>query len=143
MSTVADTPTPIRLNRRMIAPIACGCAAVAMAGVLTVVDPSDQQVLPPCPFHTVTGLWCPGCGMTRATHALLQGDVARAFGFNLLTPMILGLLVAGWWSWLRSSAGRPSTWWDKVPTAVWFGLAAVAVAFAVLRNLPAFAVLAP
>jgi len=47
---------------------------------------------PPCLFHEVSGLPCPGCGMTRALAALLQGDLARSFALH---PLALPVL-AGW-----------------------------------------------
>lgn len=28
---------------------------------------------PPCAFHMLTGLYCPGCGGTRAVRALMHG----------------------------------------------------------------------
>ena len=31
-----------------------------------------------CPFKVLTGLPCPGCGLTRGTVALLHGDTAGA-----------------------------------------------------------------
>ena len=52
-------------------------AGVALAGCVYVGlnDPSDGGAFIPCPFHAATGLWCPGCGMTRAVHHLVTGDV--------------------------------------------------------------------
>ncbi|MBI3184443.1 MAG: DUF2752 domain-containing protein [Myxococcales bacterium] len=48
-----------------------------------------------CWLHSVTGLPCPGCGMTRAFIALSQGDLATAAGANpfalLLYPLFLAL----------------------------------------------------
>ncbi len=32
-----------------------------------------------CPFHTLTGYSCFGCGMTRSTGAFLHGDLVRSF----------------------------------------------------------------
>ena len=46
-----------------------------------------------CPFLWVTGLSCPGCGMTRALLLLLQGDAAGSFAMNpMLIPILLGCL---------------------------------------------------
>ena len=39
----------------------------AAAAVLYVVDPARQPIFPICQFHALTGLYCPGCGATRAT----------------------------------------------------------------------------
>ena len=35
-----------------------------------------------CPFHAITGLHCPGCGVTRATLLLLKGHVADSLNMN-------------------------------------------------------------
>lgn len=35
-----------------------------------------------CAFKQVTGLGCPGCGLTRCFICLMHGDFARAWAFN-------------------------------------------------------------
>jgi len=62
-----------------------------------------------CPFKVMTGLPCPGCGLTRATVALLHGDLSTSLHFHPLAgPMVLAMLavafidVAFWWRSLRS-----------------------------------------
>lgn len=50
--------------------------------------------VPLCPFAVLTGQPCPGCGLTRATLALLRGDVAGSLHFHPLA-MIISPLVAG------------------------------------------------
>lgn len=40
-------------------------------------------------FYHFTGLYCPGCGMTRAAHALVHGDLAQAVAMNPLLPVLL------------------------------------------------------
>lgn len=40
----------------------------------------------PCMFHTLTGLYCPGCGGTRAVRALLKGDLRMSFQYH---PLVL------------------------------------------------------
>lgn len=43
--------------------------------------------LMPCPFLKVTGLPCPGCGMTRSCLAGLQGNWAEVWCFNPFGPV--------------------------------------------------------
>ncbi len=50
----------------------------------------------PCPFYLVTGLRCPGCGISRALAALLHGDAHTFLEYNLFSPIIvLYLLFVG------------------------------------------------
>ena len=70
----------LRWTGRTTAIAAAALAASLM--VLYAVDPTRRMVTPPCPYLTLTGFACPGCGLTRAAHFLLHGDVARAFAYN-------------------------------------------------------------
>ncbi len=65
--------------------------ALLIAGVTTVVllawrHPDDLPFAPVCPWYTATGLRCAGCGMTRALHLLLHGQLLEAL---LLNPLIV------------------------------------------------------
>lgn len=40
----------------------------------------------PCLFHTLTGLYCPGCGGTRAFKALIFGRPLLSFCYHPLVP---------------------------------------------------------
>jgi hypothetical protein len=52
-----------------------------------------------CVFHDLTGLKCPGCGMTRAFYAISHGHFVQAIRLNLLSlPLyitLVGLLLFG------------------------------------------------
>lgn len=62
-----------------------------------------ERIAPPCLFHRVTGLNCPGCGGTRALSAMLRLDFATAFWYN---PLITCLLAVGgvWSLWFAKNA---------------------------------------
>jgi Protein of unknown function (DUF2752) len=125
-------------------PSATGVIGVAALGYLAAFDPAHRGVPVSCPLHAATGWWCPGCGLTRATHHLLQGDVTGALSRHLLAPMVL---VVGLWAWFAwwwpSVGGRPVAGLARVPPSVWCALGTGWVAFAVLRNLAPFSALAP
>lgn len=46
----------------------------------------------PCIFRMVTGLQCPGCGMSRALSALFTGHFHAAAEYNILSVTLLPLL---------------------------------------------------
>ncbi len=50
-----------------------------------------------CPFHAVTGLECPGCGMTRAMIRLGQLKLEEAVKFNMFSlPLFILMIVYVW-----------------------------------------------
>ena len=119
-------------------------AFVAVGILLWHVDPNQVgNPLPPCPFHWLTGLYCPGCGATRALHALLHGNFPKAFSMNpvfvLALPVVLLLI-------LHHAAKLPA---KLIVLAHFFSDARpwawLLISYAVLRNLPwyPFNLLAP
>lgn len=60
------------------------CLILAGLAVVYACPPGDYPFYPPCLIRTFTGLSCPGCGSTRALHALLHLRFAEAFAFNPL-----------------------------------------------------------
>jgi hypothetical protein len=109
------------------------------------VPPGAGAPYPPCWFHALTGLHCPGCGGTRCAYALLHGDVAQAAAYNGLFVLCLPLLLlwaalAGVRAW--RSQPPPTRWLHGWPA---FAIVLLLLLFAVLRNLPfsPFNLLAP
>jgi hypothetical protein len=64
--------------------------------------------LPLCPLAGTFGIPCPGCGLTRATLALLRGDLRGALELHplvwLLTPLFVGFSLAMAWELVRDPA---------------------------------------
>lgn len=84
-------------------PVMRACVALAVAAAVVALyclDPAAYVFMPKCPFKLLTGLSCPGCGVQRAVHALLHGDVAAAVGYNLFLvyagPYALSFVVQRW-----------------------------------------------
>ena len=68
----------------------------AVFAVSAMWSPTDLPGFVVCPFRAVTGLPCPGCGMTRAFCAIGHGDFAGAFGFNVLAPFVFAAALLLW-----------------------------------------------
>jgi hypothetical protein len=121
-------------DRTFIVPFAF--LAILAVYLLWWFDPSETS-LPLCTFRALTGLECPGCGATRATHELLHGRLSAALHYNALWILSLPLIAYVAMSELRVlGGGRPLL--GDLPRKRWFWLsiiAAIAV-FAVVRNLP-------
>ncbi|MCZ6783143.1 MAG: DUF2752 domain-containing protein [Proteobacteria bacterium] len=68
-------------------------AAVFAAGMTRLWLGLDLAVhahwLPACPFLSLTGVPCPGCGTTRALLLLGQLELASAFRANPAAPLLL------------------------------------------------------
>ncbi len=90
----------------------------------------------PCLFHRVTGLDCPGCGITRMLVSVLEGDLRAAFRYNpaafFLLPCVLLLIAYRAFKFVRTGT-RSEGKWEKA--AVIF-MILVFVVFGVVRNLP-------
>jgi len=98
-------------------------------------NPATAGFFPVCPLYSMTGLACPGCGMTRGLHALLHGDVVSALDFNLLLPPILfffGYLFVS--LFLTTTRGRGLDFKLFGGKILW-SFFAFAFAFTILRNL--------
>ena len=50
-------------------------------------------LLPACPFRTVTGIRCPGCGTTRSFIAMGHGRLAEAWRYNRAGPFIYAFIL--------------------------------------------------
>lgn len=119
-----------------------GSTAVVLLTLLYFFFDARNVPFPRCPFLTLTGLYCPGCGSQRAFSSLLHGAFIQAAQFNLLLFLFLPLL-----GYVAVKAvlqpGRQISILYK-PVFVNAVLVLV-ILFALLRNLPLypFTLLAP
>ena len=100
------------------------------AWVLYTYPPVTSGFYPQCVFHQVTGFECPGCGSTRALHALVHGRVIEALRFN---PFLFAVMFVG-------AAATPSYMRGETARFLytrWFGWGSlvVVVGWWIVRNL--------
>ena len=122
--------------RSKLAVPASGAALASAAWYTARNDPSAAgSRFPGCLFHRTTGLWCPGCGLTRGVHSLLNGHPLQAMGYNVFTPIVVVLIVVMWGTWATHRYLPHRRAWRPPSRAV--NIAAVLlVAYGVVRNLP-------
>lgn len=107
---------------------------LGVVGILVNHTPGESPWLPSCPFHALTGLFCPGCGITRALHALLHGEFVKAFSMNALGIVCLPFMALIWtnkkfrWKWMT----HPAAAWI-LDARIW---ATLIISYFILRNIP-------
>jgi hypothetical protein len=71
-----------------------GQSALGLVGLGTVLIAARTVSLhaPACPLRALTGIPCPGCGMTRLADAVAHGRWGEAAGADLAGVAILGLM---------------------------------------------------
>jgi hypothetical protein len=139
-------------SSRLRLAVRAGLLLLAVAGVaagvyvLAVVPPTEDSLYPRCMFHALTGLHCPGCGTTRALHALLNGRIEQALVYNslafIIVPVVGWSLVQSLRSWYRQKYPVPSSVYTRLAMRL---LVVLVIVFWVMRNLPwyPFTLLAP
>lgn len=124
--------------RRMAAPGAAAVAAGAALGYVAAVDPNEPGHYPLCPSLALFGIDCPGCGLTRSTHALLTGDLSGALDHNVLIVAVVPLAVVLWLLWVRRAwtGRRPAVTahQQRRRTTILIVTLVALLAFGVVRN---------
>lgn len=112
---------------------------IAGALILRGAEPrADSRWMPKCAFNHWTGLHCPSCGNTRATHALLHGNLPGAIEQNVAFVIALPFLLLGatraWLKWVYPEKWKPLPFtWHRGYSLVLIGCVVI---FMILRNLP-------
>lgn len=135
----ATTDSPVPARRRWIAPITLLLLAAGLVYVYFV-DTASRWTIP-CVFYELTGLHCPGCGSTRAAHALVHGRPLQAIGHNPLAAIVLPIVAIR--AVLTMIRPRPTR--RMLPAGWVYAIFALVMAYWIARNIPAypFTLLAP
>lgn len=130
MPSPRNKPVKKRLFRLIVI-----CAAFLAGGCAYAIFVRSTGLAIPCLFYRLTGLKCPGCGITRMALCLMRLDFAGAWRQNpaILCLLPVGAAVAADMAarYVRSGVRVPHKWANF---AIW-GMIVVLVVFGVMRNL--------
>ena len=116
--------------------IAIWSVLAAGAAYLFVFEPGKTGFFPICLFRFFTGFTCPGCGTTRALHAILHGHFLTAFMLNplflLAIPFILFAFLRYTLIVMRGGVPPP----NSLPAPYIYALFFVVLSFWIFRNTP-------
>lgn len=88
----------------------------------------------PCPFKLLTGLYCPGCGGTRAVWLLLTGHILLSIRYHPLVFYMALMAAVELGSYLLAKkTGRPGLYLRRYGMAASVGVAIVLVNW-ILKN---------
>ena len=147
-TSIAIAPGTSPRRRRLV--FLAALAALAAGAILLRLAPPGSPaaaIYPECLFHEATGLYCAGCGGTRAAAALVRGEFWQAVAYNPLTVFVLLPVLLAWLgdcAW-HAFTGRRLIAWSRLPWWSLLALGLLLAGFTVVRNLPwpIFAGLAP
>ncbi|TAG10447.1 MAG: DUF2752 domain-containing protein [Verrucomicrobia bacterium] len=101
--------------------------------------PDGLRYHPGCFIYKATGLFCPGCGMTRASYACMHGNFAAAIRANLLGMILLPIaaLAIAWevFAWVRQ---KPTLHRIHLSRRIGLFVLVVIGTFTILRNVPIY-----
>ena len=127
-----------RRRQRLVVVVFFAVLLPAGIAILRLAQPSDSTFYPRCALNAVTGLNCPGCGSTRALHALFTGNVAQAFAYNAVLIMALPLLMVvalqlSYSAWTGRAFTRRRLSGRAILAIVWLLLA-----YGIVRNIDVY-----
>ncbi len=136
-------PSLKRDGRALRAPAVVGSIGLAGAGLLLLRDPHTPGSYGLCPFNALTGLYCPGCGGTRAAYDLLHFDVAAAISSNVFAVVLIATLLVAYLRWIPARMRAENARMIVLPARVSMLVLTALFVFTIVRNTPAGAWLAP
>lgn len=120
-------------------------ALLALGILYFTINPNTFPYTPKCPFYSLTGFHCPGCGSQRAFHEILHGNIWTGLQHNFLILFAAIIFIYKFYiSYINKSSSKKSNNLLHHNATPWVILALV-VGFWILRNLPLepFLILAP
>ena len=96
-----------------------------------------------CPFYKISGLFCPGCGVSRMFLNIFKGDFYLAFRSNVLLftmlPVFVVYSIYKFFTYVKYGVQAQK----KIETILIWGVVFMLILFGVLRNIDYFSYLSP
>ena len=136
MGIDAERVKPVSImQRQRLLRVILWTALLAGIGLLYGFFVSRTGIAIPCIFHLVTGLKCPGCGVTRMCVALMHLDFRSAYEYNqmifLLSPVLLFIYLTCVIGYIRN--GHWET--NRTQNVVLYVCIALLIGFGIARNI--------
>ncbi len=99
---------------------------------------SGHKFYPSCVLYRSTGMYCGGCGGTRALGELAKGRAFRAAAYNMIVVMVWVPLFLLWIVDLFHYGLKGKSWvpWRKIPIWGYCLVFVVFLLFTLMRNIP-------
>jgi len=111
---------------------------IVLIGIIYIIWYRLTHIGIPCVFHTVTGLYCPGCGISRMFFELSQFDFLKAFHNNVLAFILLPYGVFVYIRHMIYIMKGKGYKYKKRHQYISYAILALVIAFGILRNIPCF-----
>jgi hypothetical protein len=85
---------------------AAGGLGIFLAGLFAVWHPASDPASSWCLYYRVSGMPCPGCGMTRALAALFHGEWREVLRLHPWAPAVVAQVAGAWLLWGVALAKR-------------------------------------
>ena len=136
MGIDAERVKPVSImQRQRLLRVILWTALLAGIGLLYGFFVSRTGIAIPCIFHLVTGLKCPGCGVTRMCVALMHLDFRSAYEYNqmifILSPVLLFIFLTCVIVYIRN--GHWET--NRTQNVVLYVCIALLIGFGIARNI--------
>jgi hypothetical protein len=103
---------------------------------LKILVPYTPVVPIPCPFETLTGYDCPGCGLQSSLTNLFELKWKYVLMANLLSPVLIPLFFILVISWGADSLFGLTVWRFDPPRWAVIAAVVIVIAYGIARNIP-------
>ena len=88
-----------------------------------------------CPLHSITNLYCPGCGVTRMLLSILKLDFYQAFRYNPLLFICLPFFIYLLIDYVISLYKKKKPLYTRINSKIYIALIVIFIIYGILRNI--------